>query len=149
MNETSLPQPLQKMVKREVDRDERIQWVGMPKPAFFTAGSTIAVTFAIPWTAFVLYALADNLGLALVGGVGRPDAGVAIFLIPFLLVGLGMLSAPLWVYRKSFRTAYVITDRRAITFDGGMRTTVKSYPPDRLTRVYRKEKRRWLWRRDS
>jgi hypothetical protein len=140
VNETSLPQPLLKLVKREVDRNEKIQWVGMPRPAFFTSGSTVAFLFAVPWTAFFLSALADELGLPTADGLPRASDVPIFILIPFVLAGLGLLSAPLWVYSNSFRTAYVITDRRAITFNGGMHTTIKSYPPEKLTHVYRKEK---------
>ena len=31
--------------------------------------------------------------------------------------------------------------RRAITFDGGWPTTIRSYPPDKLQDIYRKEKK--------
>ena len=64
-----------------------------------------------------------------------------LFGIPFVLIGLGMLSSPLWAYRKALQTVYVITDRRAITFDGGWSTTIRSYPPEKLQEIYRKEKR--------
>jgi hypothetical protein len=64
-----------------------------------------------------------------------------LFGIPFVLIGLAMLSSPLWAYRKSLRTVYVITNRRAITFDGGVSTTIRSYAPERLHDVYRREKR--------
>ena len=52
-----------------------------------------------------------------------------------------MLSSPLWAYRKSFKTVYVITDQRAITFDGGWSTTIRNYPPEKLADIYRKENR--------
>lgn len=64
-----------------------------------------------------------------------------LFGIPFVLIGLAMLSSPLWAYRKAFKTAYVITDRRVITFDGGWLTTIRSYRPGQLQDVYRKERR--------
>lgn len=52
-----------------------------------------------------------------------------------------MLSSPLWEYKKSFKTVYVITNRRAITFDGGWSATIRSYAPEKLHDIYRKEKR--------
>lgn len=52
-----------------------------------------------------------------------------------------MLFSPLWAYRKAFKTVYVITNKRAITFDGGWSTTIRSYTPDQLKDIYRKEKR--------
>lgn len=56
-------------------------------------------------------------------------------------VGIGMVSTPLWAYRKASKTIYAITDRRAITFDGGRSTTVRSYPPEKLQDIYRKEQK--------
>ncbi|MCK4564002.1 MAG: hypothetical protein KAU94_04960, partial [Verrucomicrobia bacterium] len=72
----------------------------------------------------------------------RNGAGLfPLFGVPFVLIGIGMLSTPLWTYRKAFKTVYAITDRRAITFDGGRSTTVRSYPPEKLQDIYRKEKK--------
>ena len=137
----TIPAFLRELVNRELERDERIEWIGMPKPTFFTKTSTGAFLFAIPWTAFFLYALADNLGFPVVGGVGRREVPIAIFCLPFLLAGLGLLSAPLWTYRKTLRSAYVITDRRAITFEAGFRPTIRSYPPERLIYIYRTQRK--------
>jgi len=64
-----------------------------------------------------------------------------LFGLPFVLIGIGMLSSPFWTHRKAFKTVYAITDRRAITFDAGWTTTIRSYTPNRLQDVYRKEKR--------
>lgn len=52
-----------------------------------------------------------------------------------------MLSAPLVAYFKSGKTAYLITDRRAITFEGGRSAVIRSYTPEKLGEIYRKEKR--------
>jgi hypothetical protein len=52
-----------------------------------------------------------------------------------------MLSGPIWAYRKALKTVYVVTNRRAITFDGGRTVAIRSYPPDRLADVYRKERK--------
>ncbi|WP_246146727.1 hypothetical protein [Rubripirellula lacrimiformis] len=62
-----------------------------------------------------------------------------LFGVPFLLIGFAMLSAPLWAYRNAFKTVYVLTDRRAITFIGGWRMTIRSFLPRELTVVYRKQ----------
>lgn len=141
MVDMTIPAFLRELVNRELERDERIEWLGMPKPTFFTQASISAFLFAIPWTAFFLYGLADNLGIRVIGGVGRREVLLAIFFVPFIFAGLCLLSTPLWTYRKSLRTVYVITDRRAITFDGGFRTTIRSYPPERLAYIYRTQRK--------
>ena len=64
-----------------------------------------------------------------------------MFGVPFILIGLGMLSTPLWAYRKALRMAYLITNKRAISLHYGKATTIQSYPLISLQEVYRKEMR--------
>jgi len=51
-----------------------------------------------------------------------------------------MLSSPILAYRRALKTAYVITDRRAIVVAGGGMTTIRSYPPEKLGDVFRRER---------
>jgi hypothetical protein len=136
-----IPQPLQVKVDRELESGERVEWIEMPLPRFFTPVATGAFLFGIPWTAFAIF---WTVGAA--GGTSRAEeAGFfrafPLFGVPFILIGFAMLSSPLWAYRKALHTVYVVTNRRAITFDGGLTTTIRSYPPDRLQDVYRKERK--------
>ncbi len=134
------PRHLQEKVARELETGEKVEWIDMPVPRFFTPFSTSAFLFAIPWTAFAIFWVCGASGFKI------PDFSQGfdlfpLFGVPFILVGLGMLSSPLWAYRKAFKTVYVITNQRAITFDGGWSTTIRSYPPDKLQDIYRKEKK--------
>ncbi|MEO5368099.1 MAG: hypothetical protein H7831_17455 [Magnetococcus sp. WYHC-3] len=137
----AIPSELEDRVKRELELGERIHWMAQPAPRFFTARSTAAFLFAIPWTAFAVFWICGASGFKMPdfskGGFGF----FPLFGLPFLLIGFAMLSSPLWAYRKAFKTVYVITDRRAITFDAGWTTTIRSYPPDKLQNIHRKEKR--------
>ncbi|MBE9031994.1 hypothetical protein IQ266_19845 [filamentous cyanobacterium LEGE 11480] len=63
----------------------------------------------------------------------------ALFGVPFVLVGLGMLASPLWSWLSMRQTVYLITDRRAILIQaGGATTTFRSYEPHQLQHIYRK-----------
>jgi len=136
-----MPQELQERVERELEPGERIEWLGMPIPRFFTPMATAVFLFGIPWTAFALFwTVAAGLGSTLLQGGLGPFTLFPLFGIPFVLIGLGMLSSPLWAYRKAGKTVYLITDRRAITFDGGWSMTIRSYPPAKLQDVFRREK---------
>ncbi len=64
-----------------------------------------------------------------------------LFGVPFILIGLGMLSTPLWMRRSARRTVYVITDRRAIVIGGAWALHIESFPPSRLTDIRRKQRR--------
>jgi len=136
-----IPKDLQDDVERQLDQGERIRWMEQPIPRFFTAGSTGTFIFGIPWTAFAVFWICGASGFK------RPDfskGGFSLFPlfgVPFVLIGIAMLLSPLWARRKGLKTVYVITDRRAITFDGGWTTTIRSYTPEQLKDMYRKEKK--------
>lgn len=135
----NIPRHLADKVARELEPDEQIAWIDMPIPRFFTPASTSAFVFAIPWTAFSLFWIAGASGFRI------PDFNdgfdlFPLFGVPFTLIGIALLSSPIWAYRKASKTVYVITDRRAVSFDGGRSMTIRSYLPQDLKDVYRKEK---------
>lgn len=137
----SLPWRLQEAITRELDPRERVVWMDMPIPRFFTPASTAAFLFAIPWTAFALFWMSGASGFKMPDFREGGFSFFPLFGLPFVLIGIGMLLSPVWARRKALRTAYVITDRRAITFEGGWTTTIRSYLPANLQDLYRKERR--------
>jgi hypothetical protein len=152
-NLTLLDPEVRSRVQSELDSGERLLWAAQPDPRRLARASMGIVLFGIPWTAFAcfwvfmasggLWGLFDN-------GMGMPrDNGFQYFAIcfplfglPFVLVGLGMLTAPHWVKRKAKRTAYAVTDRRVILLEGGFwnSVTVRTYMPAQLQRVSRTER---------
>jgi hypothetical protein len=62
--------------------------------------------------------------------------------VPLILVSLYCLAIPYWVWRAARRSAYVITDRRAIILDavGWRSTKIRSFGPDQLKNFTRREK---------
>jgi hypothetical protein len=136
----NIPRYLQDKVERELEAGERIEWIDMPIPRFFTPASASLFLFSIPWTAFAIFWMFGASGFK----IPSFKSGFSLFPlfgIPFVLIGLGMLSSPLWAYRKALKTVYAITNKRAITFIGGRSATIRSYSPGDLQEVYRKEKR--------
>jgi hypothetical protein len=71
----------------------------------------------IPVTAFAIFWMA--LASQQTKQISGPGSFFPLFGIPFIVVGLGMLSSPLWRGRKALRTVYALTDQRAIIFEGG------------------------------
>ncbi|QYY36591.1 PH domain-containing protein [Ruficoccus sp. ZRK36] len=133
-----IPRHLQDSINAELEPREEVLWQEMPTPRFFTRGSIASFLFGIPWTAFALFWMWGASGMGQ-GEFEGPASYFFLFGLPFVLIGIGMLSSPLWAYWKATRTAYVITGRRAIVFEGGRGITVRSYPPERLQSVYRKQ----------
>jgi hypothetical protein len=125
MDQHTMPESLRQLVEGELASGERIQWMAQPQPrGGFPWAALPMMLFAIPWTGFALFWMANAAGV--VGGNAPFDAGrlvFALFGLPFVLIGLAMLTAPYWIKRRLSRTAaktiYLITDRRAVIFDGG------------------------------
>ncbi len=136
-----LPLSISRLVDAELRTGEQVVWVGQPIPSRFARRSIAFVLFGIPWTAFALFWIAGASRFKI------PDFSKGfdffpLFGIPFVLVGLGMLSSPFWMRRKALKTAYVITDQRAIVLGAGAfgSTTVRSFDPDRLKDLRRVQK---------
>ena len=51
----SIPRELRSKVDSELETGERIQWIDMPIPRYFTGVATGAFLFAIPWTGFAIF----------------------------------------------------------------------------------------------
>jgi hypothetical protein len=158
---------LQTLVAEELDRGEKIVWLAQPVPrSGLPCAAWFPVFFAIPWTLFALFWMAGAAGLldgAFSGQGGQPNwgrAAFALFGLPFVLIGLVMFCIPFWMKRRlrqaAARTVYVITDRRAILFDGGYAgdrglgamaagwlarwlkgTQIRSFGPDQLKELQR------------
>jgi hypothetical protein len=139
---THLPQQIRSLVESELQSGERITWLEQPIPGRMARMTWPIVLFGIPWTAFALFWTA---GAAWATWKMDDAPGLfsafPLFGLPFILIGFGMLSSPCWVRRKARRSAYVLTDRRAILLTAGWRgsVTVRSFEPERLTDLRRKQ----------
>ncbi len=135
----SLPNYLTDLIRSELEADETVIWADTPIARFLTVKSTGTFVFAIPWTLFSLFWIAGASGFALPNFDGWGDL-FPLFGVPFLLIGVAMLGYPIQNYRNAFRTCYVLTNRRALTFEREWgRTVVRSFTPRQLTVVYRKQ----------
>jgi hypothetical protein len=139
---TFLPSDVREPVLRELGPDEQLRWFGQPRPMAFIMGSLPLVLFAIPWTGFALFWTYGAAGFR-IPDFSNPDPTMLfpLFGLPFILIGLGMLSSPLWALRRASRTAYLITNKRAVIIDGGGRRMVRSITPDRFGDLVRREGR--------
>lgn len=136
-----IPRELQTMIDSELSSGERVMWSVQPVPGRLARKATPIVLFGIPWTAFAIFwTVGATWGTSKIEGAGLFSA-FPLFGLPFILIGLGMLSSPYWVGRKARRTAYVLTNRRAIVLAGGWRgsITVRSFEPERLHDLRRKQ----------
>ena len=137
-----LPPQLRSLVESELQSGERIIWMEQPIPGRMARMTLPIVLFGIPWTAFAIFWTAGAAW-----STSKMDHGPGLFSafplfgLPFILIGFGLLSSPYWARRKARRSAYVLTDRRAVLFTAGWRgsVTVRSFEPERLTDLRRKQ----------
>jgi len=121
------------MVDRQLEPDERIEWIGQPVPRFFTHLSfclTAFLSFAI-----VVLSIKAYLIINLSGPAQILFLGICILLCVILVP-----IAPILTYWRFRRTVYVLTDRRAITIVKTCKTAIRSYTPGQLQKI------RWIRR---
>lgn len=130
-NNFELPIDQQQMVERELRDGEGLLWVGKPKPKLFRNEILGQFLFAIPWTCFAIFWVFSAADQA--GGGNWIGFVFPLFGVPFILVGLGMLSAPLRDLLLQKRTVYAMTNQRAFVFSGIRSVKIETYEHEELT----------------
>ncbi len=128
---------LRDIVRRELLPGESLLWHARPDPRRLHAPFFLWL-FAVPWTAFALFWEAMAL-MPLLGGGHTPDAvrytfGIAfpIFGLPFIGIGLVMMSAPFWARYAAARSIYGLTDRRVLRVTATRKRKVTSVLLDQM-----------------
>lgn len=143
---SDLPQAVFKKVNAEFD-GESILWAAQPNAnkAFMLASPILL--FAIPWTVFALGW--EFIAVTMLLAEGKPDSDgpskifglvFPIFGIPFVVVGLAMVSSPFWAWWKARRTVYVLTDQRVSTVVAGKTLDITNMDVTQIASIQRIEK---------
>jgi hypothetical protein len=138
-NRYDLPDELVSVVERELAPGESVNWTGQPIPGRLSRAALPTVLFGIPWTAFAIF------WTALAASGTRKSGGFtwlfSLWGVPFILIGIGMLTAPFWIFRKAKRTAYLLTNTRAIIVSIGRlkRISVRSFDLEAMKDLQRNE----------
>lgn len=158
MNQLKIPTEVKKKVDRELDPEEEIKWIEQPIPQFLTMYSLSTFLFAIPWTSFSIFWIWGAFQTTNFSDSGENSQTpnffnfFPLFGLPFLAIGIALLSTPFWEWRRKRNTVYLITNQRAIAIEGGtplqgilpmkgnQSQTIKSFSPEQLNNVYRREK---------
>lgn len=145
-DDSRLPPELEELVRSELRPGEMLLWVGQPRPGRFLLLTIPIVLFGIPWTAFSVFWMVMASGMVLGGQPGGGGFQLVFLLfplwgVPFVLIGLGMLSAPYWAWRMAKQTCYAVTDQRVLIWEPGMfgKVTIRSYGPEALSKMHRTE----------
>jgi hypothetical protein len=137
---------IQRTVLAELAPGEKIKWLGKPDPAQYARQALPMVVFGIPWTLFALFWEGGAIQPALqgIGRAGGPGMAFSImfplFGLPFIGIGIGMLTSPIWYRRKAANTIYAVTDRRALIIEDAGRRTVQSFDRSVIAHLTRNER---------
>lgn len=136
----SLPTELRGLVQNELDRGEEVVWVDQPDPRAAGKGYLAVQLFAIPWTLFAVFWICGAAGFK-VPDFNKGFDLFPLFGIPFVLVGIGMLSAPIWAKKMARKSVYVLTNRRALVFKKQFSSmSIRSFDPDQLHDLERNQR---------
>ena len=136
----TLPRELRDMVNDELASGERLLWSGQPAARPFVLKTLPIVVFGIPWTAFAIFWTVAASGL-IFHTSSKPPIFFPLFGLPFVAIGVAMLSSPIRAIGKARRIVYVLTDRRAVIFERRRATRIRSFGPKELARAHRRQRR--------
>jgi len=135
------PESLRKRITSELDSGERIAWVGRPHARAYVIPTIALLVFSVPFTIGAVLWMLVAAGIEVPRFDIHPKNLSPWFGLPFVLVGLALDCTPFWAARIARHTGYVLTDRRAIIFNGMYTGTVHTFLPDRLRNLTRKQRR--------
>lgn len=112
-----LPPSAMERLRGALSSDEPIMYIAQPKTIGTPAGARAMQMFAVPWTAFALFwmVMASGLGVGETTGFG---AVFSLFGLPFVGIGIAMLTSPYWMKKVRANTVQVVTDRQALIVRG-------------------------------
>jgi hypothetical protein len=115
-----IPADLEDLARQELEKGERLVWAARARPTGIGPADWATVSFGAVFTAFSVFWVVGAAWMTSGAGTGHFPAppGMQIcfplFGLPFVLVGLGMLSAPYWRRRSLAASWYALTDRRLV-----------------------------------
>ena len=122
------------IAQREMRSGERLIWAERPAPGRLALAGLPVTLFGAVFGGFALFWIVAAASMT------PAESGVFAFFplfgVPFLLVGLGMFLAPLWIWIGGKKTVYAISSDRLVIIKGDR---VRSFEPDEIGELERRE----------
>jgi hypothetical protein len=142
-----LPADVQAKVDAELAPGERLVWVGQPLPGLYRLRSIPLLIVGVFFLGFTVLWFGMSLGMgAFAVGAGEGMGGLfacfSLFgLIP-AVVGVLLVTSPLWMASVARKTVYALTDKRAIIWEPSLFSAVqvRSYAASGLGAMTRNER---------
>ncbi len=134
LSDTNLSVQDREWVERELPPGEELLLVCKPATSLWKPGYAYRMLFATLWNGFLFGLLGmlfiNHITLEII--IEKP-AILLLFLglLPFYLIGIGLIISPWWERENDRRTVYVLTNRRAIVLRPSMirrRPTCRRFP---------------------
>jgi hypothetical protein len=134
----------QQRAQSELQSGESLYWTGTADPRRAALMAFPASLFGIPFAGFALfwissaYHATSAMSRSSSNSFTRGFAIFPLFGLPFLLIGLGVILTPLWVYLKGLSTVYAVTNQRVMIITGGdvlIRTTAQTRTNNSVSQV--------------
>lgn len=146
---TGLPPALRQQLSTQLMKGERLLYAGRPAFGRTFAAHLAIIGFTLFWCSLCLpiayLAWANVLGFA-PPLKGKPPTGglawfIAVFMVPFALIGLMLLYGTLHSLLRARKTVHAVTDSRILDVSGGRRPIAESYNAQQLNFVKRHDAR--------
>jgi hypothetical protein len=140
------PGDAQLRAQSELQSGESLYWTGTADPTRAAISALPATIFGIPFAGFALFWMntafhaTNSMHKSSNDAFSKSFTVFPLFGLPFLLIGLGIVLAPLWAYLKGRSTVYALTNQRVMIISGGSNVSVKSYTPADILSVEHRER---------
>ena len=140
------PSDAQLRAQSELQSGESLYWTGTADPGRAALSALPAAVFGIPFAGFALfwitqaYRATSHISHNSNNSFASGFSVFPLFGVPFLLIGLGIVLAPLWAYLKGSSTVYAVTNQRVMIITGNGSRTVKSLTPADIVGVDYRER---------
>lgn len=137
-----IPLGLRQAIDQELQPGERLYWVEQPLARFFTTESVRTSLFGVLWTALAVFWTggANRFQFPDLSKGIRPQLLFSLVGVCFAVIGIELILTPLWTWRKARNTVYLVTDQRALTIRKGWSLEIRSFSPDQLWNLERRER---------
>jgi len=129
-------------VRNELREGEELWCAGMPTAKYLARKMWPVALFGLFFGGFAAFWITGAAwGVWFGSGTGKPASNTGPFILfplfglPFLAIGIGMISSPFWVGRKAARTACCVTNQRAMQIQCGRSIKVQSWSPGDLMEI--------------
>ena len=140
------PGDAQLRAQSELQSGESLYWTGTADPGRAALTALPASIFGIPFAGFALFWISQAYHATSAMSKSSQNAftkGFTVFPlfgVPFLLIGLGIILAPLWAFLKGRSTVYAVTNQRVMIITGGSTRSVKSIMPADIVSIDHRER---------